>query len=85
MYTFKSPLQPYRRCILPFTVFEIVVQLLNMVTELVLSDSAGASLKLLRLLRLVTVIYFGYVIYVMARVKRENRDLQPPYELYALC
>jgi hypothetical protein len=68
---------------LPLIVYLLAraLQLLN--TSLDFFGGVGVT-NVNELLRLVTFIYFGYVIWTMIRIKRENSDLQPPYEMYAL-
>ena len=34
LFKFQEPMRPYRRCLLPFTIFEIVMQLLCIVCAL---------------------------------------------------
>jgi hypothetical protein len=84
LYKFKEPVRSYRRCLLPVTVFEIIVQLCNILTSILVQVSGGESLKALRLARVVTFGYFGYLIWAMIKIKRENSNLQAPYEMYSL-
>jgi hypothetical protein len=67
---FREPTRSYRRILLPFTIFEIVLHVLFVVVAFV---TPFGNLRLLKTLRLLEAIFFPYVIYVMCKVRGANQ------------